>query len=111
MKNWLPPLFGSLARAKPTVPRSNGTSLNSAGRGVAGGAGARARRVTTLSDEAGKHAVERHAVIVALAREEDERVHRLQRDVRPQLNLERALGGLHNGAVLLVRAYRDLGPL
>src|SRR5262249_30289923 len=31
MKNWLEALFGSLARAAPTVPRTKGRVLNSAG--------------------------------------------------------------------------------
>ena len=32
MKNWLSPLFGFCERAIPTVPRTNGTLENSAGR-------------------------------------------------------------------------------
>ena len=45
--------------------------------GVAGAAAAGARRVAGLRDEARDHAVERDAVVEAVAREEDEAVHRL----------------------------------
>ena len=103
MKNWLLAEFGSIARAMPTVPFSNGWSENSAGRSgmseppVPARPSAKAALgpeldVAGLRHEAVDHPVEHHAVIGPGPRQRLDPLHVLRRDLRQQLDLDRALG-------------------
>ena len=71
MKNWLFAEFGSCARAMPTTPRLNGVWLNSACRlgYLEPPVPSTVRAVAGLRHEAGDHAMERHVVVEAFARE------------------------------------------
>ena len=87
MKNWLLALLGSLVRAAPMVPRSNGVGVNSAGRlpylePPDAGAG----RIAGLGHEARDHAVKLDVVVEAFLGELLHARDMLGREIGPQLD-------------------------
>ena len=110
MKNCELAEFGSLPRrAMPTMPRLNGTlKTPPAGCRIFRAAGAVAvLPVAGLRHEAGDHAVERHVVVEALARELLDALGVLGREVVAQLDDDAAFFGVEQDGVLRIEAGRQ----
>ena len=91
MKNWLLALSGLSARAAPTVPRRNGTDVNSAFTLREGWIRPRLfPGIAALSHEVGDHAVESQPVVKALARQSARCVRRISERGRGEADLDRA---------------------
>ena len=87
MKNWLLALLGSEVRAMPSVPRTNGSFENSAGRsGLSEPPRAGAGGIAGLRHEPGDHPVEDDPVVEALAGQLLDARHVLGREVGAQLD-------------------------
>ena len=105
-KNCAPSLLGLLGmRTVETTPRSCFRSLNSAGSRLSPPVPQRfarrlrilEQRVAALNDAVGHHAMERAAVVVALAGERDELLHVLRRLVGREFEAESAEVGGDDG--------------
>ena len=108
MKNCEPFVFG------PELAIANAPSVYSpftvfVAELVAGAAGAGALRAAALDHEVGDDAVERQAVVEALAGEADEVVHRVRRELRVEVGDDRAAVGVDRGAVDLAAVDLVLG--
>ena len=111
MKNWLPFVLGP-ALAMERMPGLSCLRLgwNSSSNRYPGPATAGAGGVTALSHEPGYHAVEGHAVVVAVSGQEDEIVDRLGGFLREQPDLElRAVVHRERGGVALRWVYGHAG--
>ena len=106
MKNCELAEFGSLARAMPTTPRLNGVvrEFRRQVRIFRAAGAVEVLAVAGLRHEAVHHAMERHVVVIALARELLEALGMLGREVGAQLDDDAALGGVDHQRVLRIDA-------